>query len=33
MQEYLNIVLNHPAVVDWIAAGKAETEVIQAFEE
>lgn len=33
MQEYLNTVLNHPAVVDWVAAGKAETEVIQAFEE
>lgn len=33
MQEYMNTVLGHPAVVDWIAAGKAETDVIRAFEE
>jgi len=32
-QGYVNTVLGHPAVTDWIAAGKAETEVIQAFEE
>jgi glutathione S-transferase len=30
---YVNTVLDHPAVAEWIAAGKAETEVIQAFEE
>ncbi len=30
---YVNTVLDYPAVVEWIAAGRAETEVIQAFEE
>lgn len=33
LQKYMNTVLDHPAVADWFAAGKAETEVIQAFEE
>jgi glutathione S-transferase len=32
-QAYVNTVLEHPAVVEWIAAGKAETEVIAAFED
>lgn len=30
---YMNTVLGHPAVVEWIEAGKAETEMIQAYEE
>ncbi|RYU62545.1 glutathione S-transferase family protein [Methylolobus aquaticus] len=32
-QDYVNTVLGHPAVTEWIVAGKAETEVIPAFEE
>jgi glutathione S-transferase len=32
-QEYVNTVLGHSAVAEWVAAGKAETEIIQAFEE
>ncbi len=32
-QEYMTTVLEHPAVAEWIAAGQAETEIIQAFEE
>jgi glutathione S-transferase len=32
-QDYVNTVLGHPAMVEWIEAGKSETEVIQAFEE
>jgi glutathione S-transferase len=31
-QEYLNTVLGHPALAEWIEAGQAETEVIPAFE-
>lgn len=30
--EYVNTVLGHPAVAEWVAAGKAETEIIPAFE-
>ncbi|MDD2768583.1 MAG: hypothetical protein PHT19_07600 [Methylococcus sp.] len=33
VQEYVDTVLGHPTVAEWIAAGKAEAEVIQAFEE
>jgi glutathione S-transferase len=33
VQGYVDTVLGHPAVAEWIAAGKVETEVIQAFEE
>jgi glutathione S-transferase len=32
-QEYVDTVLDHPAVAEWMAAAKVETEVIQAFEE
>jgi glutathione S-transferase len=32
-QEYMNTVLGHPAMTKWIEAGKAETEVIPAFED
>jgi glutathione S-transferase len=32
-QDYVDTVLDHPAVKEWIASGQAETEVIQAFEE
>jgi glutathione S-transferase len=31
-QDYMMSVLNHPAIQEWIEAGKRETEVIQAFE-
>lgn len=31
-QAYVDTVLNHPAVEEWIASGQAETEVIPAFE-
>ena len=30
---YVNTVLNHPAIQEWIEAGRQETEVIQAFED
>jgi glutathione S-transferase len=29
---YVNSVLNHPGIVEWVAAGKAETEIIEADE-
>jgi glutathione S-transferase len=32
-REYVNTVLGHPAMVEWIEAGQAETEVIPAFED
>lgn len=32
-EQYAATVLGHPAMAEWIAAGKAEIEVIQAFEE
>jgi len=32
VQEYVDTVLGHPAVAEWIAAGKAQAAVIQAFE-
>ncbi|MDD5273908.1 MAG: glutathione S-transferase family protein [Methylovulum sp.] len=32
-QAYVDTVLSHPAVKEWIASGQAETEIIQAFEE
>ncbi|HUW51508.1 MAG TPA: glutathione S-transferase family protein [Sulfuricella sp.] len=32
-QDYVNTVLTHPAIQEWIEAGKQETEVIQAFED
>jgi glutathione S-transferase len=32
-REYVNTVLGHPAVAEWIEAGKTETEVIPAFED
>lgn len=32
-KDYVNTVLTHPAVQEWIEAGKQETEVIQAFED
>jgi len=32
-RDYVNTVLNHPAIQEWMAAGRQETEVIQAFED
>lgn len=32
-QDYMNTVLGHPALAEWIAAGKAEAETIGAFED
>lgn len=32
-QDYVNTVLNHPAIQEWIEAGKQEAEIIQAFED
>lgn len=32
-QDYLDTIAEHPAVAEWVAAGRAETEIIQAFEE
>jgi len=32
-EEYIATVLGHPAMAEWIEAGKSESEVIQAFEE
>jgi glutathione S-transferase len=32
-QEYMNTALDHPAMVEWIEAGKAETEGIPTFED
>jgi len=32
-QDYVDTVLDHPAIKEWIASGQAETEVIQAFED
>ena len=30
---YVNTVLSHPAIQEWMEAGRQETEVIQAFED
>lgn len=30
--DYVNSVLKHPAIVEWVEAGKLETEVIEADE-
>jgi glutathione S-transferase len=32
-REYVDTVLDHPAVQDWIASGRREAEIIQAFED
>lgn len=32
-EDYVNTVLGHPAMAEWIEAGQSETEIIQAFEE
>jgi glutathione S-transferase len=32
-QDYVNTVLNHPAIQEWIKAAKQETEIIPAFED
>jgi glutathione S-transferase len=32
-QDYVHTVLNHPAMVEWMEAGRRETEVIAAFED
>ncbi len=32
-RKYMNTILGHPALVEWIVAGKAEPEIIPAFED
>jgi glutathione S-transferase len=33
VQDYINAVINHPAMMEWIEAAKHESEIIQAFED